>query len=76
MGQGFSGSRSLKMNIARKYLRGQLSSEEFRRSFLEEKTKLDLEYKLEELKKDIKSRKSPEKLIKKIDSIEEYVMSA
>ena len=64
------------MNIARKYLRGQLSSEEFRRSFLEEKTKLDLEYKLEELKKDIKSRKSPEKLIKKIDSIEEYVMSA
>lgn len=76
MGQGFSGSRSLKMNIARKYLRGQLSSEEFRRSFLEEKTKLDLEYKLEELKNDIKSRKSPEKLIKKIDSIEEYVMSA
>ena len=64
------------MNIARKYLRGQLSSEEFRRSFLEEKTKLDLEYKLEELKKDIKSRKSREKLIKKIDSIEQYVMSA
>ncbi|MCG2709295.1 MAG: hypothetical protein L6246_03100 [Thermodesulfovibrionales bacterium] len=64
------------MNIARKYLRGQLSSEEFRRSFLEEKTKLDLEYKLEELKNDIKSRKSREKLIKKIDSIEEYVMSA
>ncbi|MBU4320375.1 MAG: hypothetical protein KJ739_04725 [Nitrospinae bacterium] len=64
------------MNIARKYLRGQLSSEEFRRSFLEEKTKLDLEYKLEELKNDIKSRKSREKLIKKIDSIEEYVLSA
>ncbi len=64
------------MNIARKYLRGQLSSEEFRRSFLEEKTKLDLEYKLEELKRDIKSRKSREKLIKKIDSIEQYVMSA
>lgn len=64
------------MNIARKYLRGQFSSEEFRRSFLEEKTKLDLEYKLEELKKDIKSRKSRENLIKKIDSIEEYVMSA
>lgn len=64
------------MSIARKYFREQLSSEEFRRSFLEEKTKLDLEYKLEELKKDIKSRKSREELIKKIDSIEQYVMSA
>ncbi len=64
------------MNIARKYLIGQLSSEECMRSFLEEKVKLDLEYKLEGLKKDIKSRKSRDELIKKVDSIEQYVMSA
>lgn len=63
------------MNIAGKYFKNQLSSDEFRRSFLEEKVKLDIEYKLEELKKDIQTRKSPDELIKKVDSIEQYVMS-
>jgi hypothetical protein len=63
------------MNIAEKYFKNQLSSDEFRRSFLEEKVKLDIEYKLEELKKDIQTRKSPDELIKKVDSIEQYVMS-
>ena len=63
------------MNIAEKYFKDQLSSDEFRRSFLEEKVKLDIEYKLEELKKDIQTRKSPDELIKKVDSIEQYVMS-
>lgn len=64
------------MNIAERYLKKQLSSSEFMRSFLEEKVKLDLEYQLEGLKKDIKSRKSRDELIKKVDSIEQYVMSA
>ncbi len=64
------------MSIAEKYFKKQLSSDEFRRSFLEEKVKLDIEYKLEELKKDIQIHKSPEELIKKVDSIEKYVMSA
>ncbi|MFA4910620.1 MAG: hypothetical protein WC649_06245 [Desulfobacteria bacterium] len=32
--------------------------------------KLDIEYKLEELKRDIQTHKSPEELIKKVDSIE------
>lgn len=63
------------MNIAEKYFKRQLSSEEFRRSFLEEKVKLDIEYKLEELKRDIQTYKSPEELIKKVDSIEQYVKS-
>jgi hypothetical protein len=58
------------MNIAEKYFKRQLASEEFRRSFLEEKVKLDIEYKLEELKRDIQTHKSPEELIKKVDSIE------
>lgn len=63
------------MNIAEKYFKKQLSSEEFRRSFLEEKIKLDIEYRLEELKKDIQKHKSLEELIKKVDSIEQFVLS-
>lgn len=63
------------MNIAEKYFKKQVSSEEFRRSFLEEKIKLDIEYRLEELKKDIQTHKKPDEIIKKIDSIEQFVLS-
>ncbi|MEW6606457.1 MAG: hypothetical protein AB1414_03245 [bacterium] len=63
------------MNIAEQYLRKQLFSEEFKRSFLEEKVKLDIEYKLEELKRDIQIHKNPEEIIKKVNSIEQYVIS-
>ncbi|MBI4680342.1 MAG: hypothetical protein HY753_03825 [Nitrospirae bacterium] len=63
------------MNIAKKYLQKQLANNEFKRSYLEEKVKLDIEYQLEELKKDIKTRKTAKELIKKVDSIEQYVMS-
>jgi hypothetical protein len=63
------------MNIAEKYFKKQIASEEFRLSFLEEKVKLDIEYRLEELKKDIQKHKSPEELIKKVDSIEQFVAS-
>ncbi len=63
------------MNVAEKYLKKQVFSEEFQCSFIEEKIKLDIEYHLEELKRDIQTHKSPEELIKKIDSIEHFVMS-
>lgn len=63
------------MNIAEKYFQKQLANDEFKRSYLEEKVKLDIEYQLEELKKDIKTRKPAKELIKKVDSIEQYVMS-
>lgn len=63
------------MSIAEKYLKKQLSSDEFKRSFFEEKIKLDIEYRLEDLKKDIQTHKSPDELIKKVDSIEQFVMS-
>ena len=63
------------MNIAEKYFKKQLSSDEFKHSFLEEKIKLDIEYRLEELKKDIRTSKNPDDLIKKVDSIEQYIMS-
>jgi hypothetical protein len=61
--------RGKKMSIAEKYFEKQFSSEEFRHSFLEEKVKLDIEYRLEDLKKDIQTHKSPEELIEKLDSI-------
>ena len=63
------------MNIAKKYFKEHLSSKEFKLSFLEEKVKIDIEYQLEELKKDIQTNKTAKELIEKVDSIERYVMS-
>lgn len=63
------------MSIAEKYLKRQLSSDEFKHSYLEEKIKIDIEYRLEDLKRDIQTHKSPDELIKKVDSIEQFVMS-
>lgn len=63
------------MNRAEKYFQEQLNSKEFRYSYLEEKIKLDIEYQLEELKRDIQTRKDGEELIRKVDSIEQYVMA-
>lgn len=62
------------MSIAEKYFKEQLKSDEFRKSYLEEKTKLDIEYRLEDLKKDIRTRKSPEELIEKVEDLERFVM--
>ena len=63
------------MNIAEKYFQEQLSADEFRHTYLEEKVKLDIEYQLEELKRDIKSFRPVEELIEKIDMIEKYLMA-
>ncbi len=62
------------MSIAERYLKEQLSSEEFRRSYLEEKMKLDIEYRLEDLKKAIQKRKSPDELIERVENLEKLVM--
>jgi hypothetical protein len=64
------------MSIAERYLKEQLSSEEFRRCYLEEKMKLDIEYRLEELKKDIQKRKSTDELIGMVEDLEKLVMGA
>ncbi|MGA2938795.1 MAG: hypothetical protein ABSF52_17095 [Syntrophobacteraceae bacterium] len=64
------------MSIAERYLKEQLSSEEFRRSYLEEKMKLDIEYRLEDLKKAIQKRKSPDELIERVENLEKLVMGA
>ncbi|RKX63782.1 MAG: hypothetical protein DRP41_05755 [Thermodesulfobacteriota bacterium] len=63
------------MNIAKKYFEEQFTNEDFKRAYLEEKIKLDIEYQLEELKKDILSNKTTQELIKKVDSIKEYLLS-
>jgi hypothetical protein len=62
------------MSVAEKYFKDQMKSDEFRRAYLEEKTKLDIEYRLEELKRDIQGRKSPDELIEKVEDIEKFVM--
>ena len=62
------------MTTAEKYLNKQMKSEEFRRSYLEEKVKLDIEYRLEELKRDIQKRKSTDELIEKVEDLEKFVM--
>jgi hypothetical protein len=64
------------MNTAKEYFQKQLSVPEFKLSYMEEKFKLNIEYQLEELKKDIQSCKPSEEIIKKIDCIEKYVLSA
>ena len=63
------------MNIAKKYFEEQFTNEDFKRAYPDEKIKLDIEYQLEELKKDILSNKTTQELIKKVDSIKEYLMS-
>ena len=63
------------MNIAQPYVQQQLTTAEFRQAYLEEKTKLDIEYQLEELKHAIQAHKPIEELLRKIEHIEQYVMA-
>jgi hypothetical protein len=65
-----------RMSIAGKYLKKQLASEEFRRAYLEEKVKLDIEYRLEDLKRDIQGQKAIDELIEKVEDIERFVKEA
>ena len=62
------------MSIAEKYFKEQMKSDEFKRAYLEERTRLDIEYRLEELKRDIKGSKSADELIEKVEDIEKFVM--
>lgn len=66
----------MKNEYRKKYFQKQISGPEFKESYMEEKVKLDIEYQLEELKKDIQSCKPSEEIIKKIDRLEKYVLSA
>ena len=64
------------MNIAKEYLTQQMKNQEFQQGFLNEKARLDVEYQLEELKRDIAGCKPVSELIRKIDQIEQFVQHA
>ncbi|MFZ4439394.1 MAG: hypothetical protein ACOYOS_13265 [Syntrophales bacterium] len=64
------------MSIAKEYLEQQMQNPEFKQSFLNEKVRLDIEYQLEELKRDIAVCKPADELIGKIDQIERFVRYA
>jgi hypothetical protein len=64
------------MSIAKDYLEQQMQNPEFKQSFLNEKARLDIEYQLEELKRDIAVCKPVNELIGKIDQIERFVQHA
>ena len=64
------------MSIAEEYLNKQMQNPDFKQSFLNEKARLDIEYQLEELKRDIAVRKPASELIGKIDKIELLVQHA
>ena len=64
------------MSIAKEYLWQQMQNPEFKQSFLNEKARLDIEYHLEELKRDIAVCKPVNELIGKIDQIERFVKHA
>lgn len=53
-----------------------MQNPEFKQSFLNEKARLDIEYQLEELKRDIAVCKPVNELIGKIDQIERFVQHA
>ena len=64
------------MSIAKEYLKQQMQNPEFKQSFLNEKARLDIEYQLEELKRDIAVCKPINELIGKIDQLERFVQHA
>ena len=64
------------MSTAKEYLKKQMQNPEFKQSFLNEKARLDIEYQLEELKRDIEVCKPVNELIGKIDEIERFVQNA
>jgi len=64
------------MSVAKEYLEQQMQNPEFKQSFLNEKARLDIEYKLEELKRDIAVCKPADELIGKIDQIEHIIQYA
>jgi hypothetical protein len=64
------------MSIAKEYLAQQMQNHEFKQSFSNEKARLDIEYQLEELKRDIAVCKFVNELIGKIDQIGLFVQHA
>jgi hypothetical protein len=61
------------MNIAEEHFKKLSQSETFRKAYIEESIKFDLEMKLSLLKDDINNNKSNTTVLKKIKSIENFI---
>ncbi|MFH1052008.1 MAG: hypothetical protein V1779_13895 [bacterium] len=61
------------MNIAEKHFRKLFNSDTFKKAYIEESVKLDLELKLNGLKEDIKNKRSNSTILKKVRSLENLV---
>ena len=57
------------MNIAQEYKKKNMMDPEFKKAYLEEKMKLDLEFMLDELTQEIKMEKSYPELLKGVKKI-------
>ncbi len=64
------------MNNAQKYFNKKMEDITFRKSYLEEKTKLDLEFLVDELYNDIKLDKPSNELIKGVRKIKHVLAKA
>lgn len=61
------------MNIAEVHFRKLCETESFRKAYIEESVKFDIEMKLNGLKEDIKNNKSNSTILKKVRSLENLV---
>ena len=61
------------MNIAEEHFKKLSESESFRKAYIEESLKFDIEMKLNGLKDDIKNNRSSSTILKKVKSLEHLI---
>ena len=61
------------MNIAEEHFKKLSESESFRKAYIEESLKFDIELKLNGLKDDIKNNRSSSTILKKVKSLEHLI---
>ncbi len=63
------------MNIAENHFNKLMQSETFKKAYIEESIKFDLEMKLQFIKEDIINHKSESAILKKLTNLEKFVKS-
>ena len=61
------------MNIAEEHFQKLMESESFKKAYLEESIKFDIEMKIKYLKNDIKKHRSETTILKKVRNLENFV---
>ena len=64
------------MNNARQYIENKMKDENFRRSYVEEKLKIDLEFIIDELNENIKNDKPKNELLKGVKKLKRVIAHA